>query len=241
MRWFNGVLPVLLVVYCLAAACSAPQQMGTTTTEEEVFTAGTAYVRFIHAVSDAPAVDFYVGETIVASGVGYQQWTEWTPVGAGEQEVMLRRGEFTELTDTYTFEPEQRYLVLAWGVLTPMGEEVAATFMISPDQDVSGQAEDAWIRFANVLADGDALGLVITTGGGWNLIIPNQSIGTISEYKRGPLYQNTFDIIPARDTSLPPVHQFDHHIQVGIQYTFVLAGRQNSDQMDLFAVTDFRE
>ncbi|MBN1944962.1 MAG: DUF4397 domain-containing protein [Bradymonadales bacterium] len=241
MKFFRWVFPMLVALYCLVSACSSPQLTPTTTTDQPVTLAGMAHVRFIHAIPDAPAVDVWVGNRQVATSVGFQQWTEWVEVEAGEQEVTLRRREFTELTDTYTFHADQRYLVFAWGMMTPTGDEVAANFLVSLDEDVRAGSEDSWIRFANLLSSGDSLGLVITTEGSWNLVFPNVAIGSLSEYKRGPLYQNSFEIIPARDTSLPALHRFDQHIQVGILFTFVVTGRQRDGRFEVFTVTDYRE
>lgn len=230
---------VLSWAVCIAA-CGGPQQQQPqpTPTEEPPPPPETTMVRFVHAIPDGPAVEAWVGETSVASGVGFMQWGDWTQVLAGEQDLNLRRGELSTLSDSYTFRPNEYYLVVAYGTLSPMGDEVPASFMILQDERLDDSEDDVFIRFANTVADGEAYGLVITTGGGWDMLFPNQPVGTISEYKRGPLYDNTLEVIPAHNTSLPAVYEFEQNLQLGIRYTFIVTGRRSNDTLDVFAVTD---
>ena len=97
------------------------------------------------------------------------------------------------------------------------------------------------MRVANVATDGDAYGLTVTTDGSWNLLFPNQPIGTVSEYKLGPIYDNSFELIPARDTSLPAEIAFERNIQVGLLYTFVVSGRANNGTLDVFHIAESAE
>lgn len=218
------------------AACSSPQTT-TTTVINEPPPLETTLVRFVHAMPDAPAVDFWVGDTEVGADRGFRTWSDWTVVPAGEQELAMRQGESIVLDDTFDFVADERYLIVGYGMLTPMGDEVPVAFMIHEDEYVEEPNEETLARFANAIPDGDRLGLCITTGGSWNLLWPNQSVGTISEYKLGPLYDNSFELVP-RNTSLPAVHEFEYNLQHGILYTFVATGRISNDTLEVFAVTD---
>ena len=228
---------IVLVLVGLLAACGGPQQT-TTTAEQPEGSADVTWVRFVNAIPDGDAVDGLVGDMVVATGVGYQQWGEWVEAPAGEQDVAMRLGEAIELSDTYTFEPNRRYWIFAYGMMNPVGAELPASFAIAPEETIEATADDTWMRFVNLAADGENYGLVITTGGSWTLLFPNQAQGTISEYKLGPIYENGFDVIPARDTSLPAVLSFDRNIQVGLIYNFVITGRANNSSLEVIEIAE---
>lgn len=231
---YKSILVCALLVF--VAACSSPQTT-TTTTVQEPPPQETTLVRFVHAIPDAPSVDFWVGNTQAGLDREFRTWGDWTLVPAGEQELVMRRDETIVYDDVFDFAVDERYLVIGYGMLNPMGDEVPVAFMIHEDEYVEENEEETRARFANTIADGDRFGLCITTGGSWNLLWPNQSLGTISEYKLGPLYDNTFEIVP-RNTSLPAVHEFEYNLQHGILYTFIATGRIANDTVQVFAVTD---
>lgn len=195
-------------------------------------------VRFVNAVVDSPQFRASVGDAMVGDAIGYRQFGEWVQVTSGSQDVTLRIGEGVELTDTFDFQPNQHYWVIAWGALNAQGHEVPASLFIAPEESFSPSSEDTWMRVGNFVADGEAYGMVITTDGGWNLLFPNQPQGTMSEYKLGPIYENTFDIIPARDTSLDAVIDFDRNIQIGILYTFIITGRASNGTLEVFHIAE---
>jgi hypothetical protein len=226
----------VLILSALLAACSSTQQTTTTTTQPVDVPMATA--RFIHAIPDAPSADITIGDTSLGTDIGYQQWGDYIEFEAGEQDITMRRGETVVYADSYDFAPDGEYLIIAYGMLNPIGGELGSAFLIAPEEDVDDTEDESWIRVANAASDGDALGFVTTTGGGWRLLFPNQGIGTLSEYKRAPLYENTFDIIPARDTSLPAVHSFEDHLPVGLLYTIVISGRNSNGTIEAFTVTD---
>ncbi|MCA9562112.1 MAG: DUF4397 domain-containing protein [Myxococcales bacterium] len=228
---------VLLFLATFATACGS-QQTTTTTPEPEPEPEETAMVRFVHAIPDAQSADFsFAGETL-AETVPYQGWSEWIEVPAGEQELAVRAGEMTLLSDVHNFAADERYLIVAYGSLSVVGGEMAATFLYVEDENVEENEEDVWVRFVNVVTDGDPYGLAFTTGGSFSLLFPNQGVGSASEYKRGPVYDQELQIIPASNTSLPPVHEFNQNLQIGIMYTFIAAGRVGNDTLTVIAVTD---
>ena len=159
-------------------------------------------------------------------------------VYAGEQDVILRTGELMHLNDLYDFAPGGRYVIIAYGAFSPLNNNQPLMLMIHPDENVDETEEDTFIRFANVIPDGDAYGFVVTTEGGWSLLFPRQDVGTISEYKHGPVYTNTFELIPARNTSLPAVFSWEDNLQLGTLYTFIATGRVGNGTVEVFAVTD---
>jgi hypothetical protein len=233
-------LAPLAVLALLAAACGGGAQTSSTrtTTSQPSGDGPPTMVRFVHAIPDGPSVDALVGEWEVASDLGYRQFGAWREVPSGRWDVTLRRGEGIELTETYRFEPNERYWIFAWGSLNPRGPEQPAALLIEAEEDHPSSTDETWLRFVNVVTEGQPYGLVVTTGGSWNLLFPNQAEGTISEFKLAPVYNNTFELIPARDTSLPAVTDFDLNLQVGILYTIVAAGRARGDMLEVFHIAE---
>jgi hypothetical protein len=183
-------------------------------------------------------MDFWAAGSRVESRVDYKGWTDWVELPAGDQEVALRSGELMMISDIFPFEADGRYWVVAYGSVSPIDAEAPLSFLVYEDQDMPEIEQNSWIRFANVVPEGDALGLVIATGEHWNLLFPNQGMGTISEYKRGLLYDNSFEVISAGNTSLPALHRFEYNLQRGILYTFIATGRESNGTLEVFAVTD---
>ncbi len=234
----NRSVLLLVVIFAFSVACSAPQNTTTTVTPDvEEEPQATTLVRFVHAMPDAPSVNFSVGGVNAGANRSFRTWGDWTAVPAGEQEVTMRNGESTVLDDIFTFEEDKRYLIVGYGMLTPMGDEVPVGFMIHRDEWVDHNEEQSFARFANAIPDGERLGLCITTGDTWNLLWPGQPVGTVSEYKIGPLYDNSFELVPG-NTSLPAVHEFEYNLQHGILYTFIATGKTSNDTLEVFAVTD---
>lgn len=230
------VLASVLLASFAVAACSSPQ----TVDPEPVAVPPpleTALVRFVHAMPDAPSINVHVGRALLGE-TDFRTWTEWTVVPAGEQEIVARHGEGTILDTVVEFQRDERYLIMAYGALTPVGDDVPAAFAVHADEGLPmDNPEQTWVRFANAVADSDRIGMAVTTGDTWSLAWPNQPPGTISEYKQGPVYDNTFELVPY-NTSLPALHEFEYNLQVGIQYTFVATGRLLNGTMQVFAVTD---
>src|SRR5688572_20603787 len=164
--------PWLTLCAVLAAACSGGSQQTTTTTTTTNTTTTTeqTWVRFVHAIPDGPDVEFRLGDISVGNNIAYKQWSDWTQVPAGDWDVMVRHGEAIWLTDHYAFEPNQRYWIFAYGMMAPQGSEMAATFLIAPEEELDDAPDETWIRAVNVASEGESYGLLITTGGGWQLI-----------------------------------------------------------------------
>ena len=47
-----------------------------------------------------------------------------------------------------------------------------------------------------------------------------------------------FELIPARNTSLPAVYSWEDNLQLGMLYTFIATGRIGNGTVQVFAVTD---
>jgi hypothetical protein len=229
------VCAAALMLAFTVACSSTPTDTGSTSGPMTV--TDTARVRFVHAIADAPPVDVYAGDTLVADRVAYSNFGEWVEVPAGDVDISIARDEMRMLDHTFTAAADEAYTIIAYGTLNPVGSEVPANFLVSQEEHLT-PGEDTFIRLANAVADGEAYALMISTGGGRNIPIRSVAIGEISDYRRAPLFENTFELLPANDTSGDAVTTFETNLQVGIQYTFVVAGRQSNNSLTVITVTD---
>src|SRR5690606_30576998 len=74
-----------------------------------------AVVRFIHAVTDAPAVDVVLDGEVIAAGVAYGETALPAVAPAGEHTIEIRRSSDNELLDTQTVELEPGYRTIVFG------------------------------------------------------------------------------------------------------------------------------
>lgn len=227
---------VAALMLAFTAACSStPTDTGSTSGPMTVV--NQARVRFVHAIADAPPVDVYAGDTLIADRVARGNFGDWVQVPAGEVEISVARDEMRMLDHTFTAAANENYLIIGYGTLNPVGSEVPANFIVSQEAPLD-PGEDTFIRLANGAAEGEAYALNISTGGGTNIPIRSVAIGEMSDFRRAPLFENTFELLPASDTAGDPLLTFESNLQVGIQYTFVVAGRQSNNSLEVITVTD---
>lgn len=48
-----------------------------------------SYIRILHAVPNAPAVDVYTNDTLIAKNLSYTQFTEYIPIYAGDYRIQI--------------------------------------------------------------------------------------------------------------------------------------------------------
>ena len=159
------------------------QDEPTTTANQTEIDTGTTFVRFVHASPDAGSIDVWVGDEVLRSNFAYQEWSNWVEIPATELHVTARRGEGIELLDTFDFGPDDHYWVFLFGTMNTLAGENALSFVIAPETGFEDSNDEVWMRFANMVADGEALALSITTGGSLSMLFPYQGAGSISRFK----------------------------------------------------------
>ncbi len=109
----------------LTAAADAPES-------------SSGFVRLVHGVADAPTVDVYVNDALVAPALEYGDMTEHIAVPAGTFSVVLRPagGDQDLLTTSLTVEPGKAATAAALGTLASLNVQVFADDIagITPDQ-----------------------------------------------------------------------------------------------------------
>jgi hypothetical protein len=90
--------------------------------------AGKAKIRFVHAASDAPAVNFLVNDSLLQTGTAYKSATEFKEMAAGTYTVKLNNatsGETAISRSNVVLEAGKIYTVVAQGLInaTPVVEQ----------------------------------------------------------------------------------------------------------------------
>jgi hypothetical protein len=89
---------------------------------------GKAKIRFVHAASDAPAVNFLLNDSLLQTGTGYKSATEFKEMAAGTYTVRLNNatsGETAISRNDVVLEAGKIYTVVAQGLVnaTPVVEQ----------------------------------------------------------------------------------------------------------------------
>lgn len=83
---------------------------------------GKAKIRFVHAGSDAPAVNFLLNDNAIVSSAGYKSASEYREVDAGTYALKLNNassGETVTTRDGIVIEAGKIYTVVAQGLVSP--------------------------------------------------------------------------------------------------------------------------
>jgi hypothetical protein len=83
---------------------------------------GKAKIRFVHAGSDAPAVNFLVNDNALFTGAGYKSASEYKEIDAGTYTLKLNNaasGETAISRDGIVVEAGKIYTVVAQGLTSP--------------------------------------------------------------------------------------------------------------------------
>lgn len=135
-----------------------------------------SFLRLFHASPDAPAVDIYFNNSLVARNLGYRQFTEYFSVAPGTYTVrVFQAGSTTNpvLTTNLTVEPSTILTIAAAGrlrniMLLPFEEPKLGT--------IPGRS---YIKFVNLSPNTPAVDLSLTSG---KTLFSDISFGEASNY-----------------------------------------------------------
>lgn len=112
-----------------------------------------AQIRFVNAFADGQPVDFVVGDTTVASSIGYGQGSDLITIEHRNLTIGVRAsGSSSNLASIDNLiESNERYTLIAYGT------ESAAQVLLLPDADLILNAGTPHLRFINLSASSDIL------------------------------------------------------------------------------------
>ena len=138
----------------LAQPAEKPAKKPRAAAAKTTTTAGTAHVRFLHALPGAPAVDIYARETEkIKTDLAYKGLTEYTDVKSGKMALKITATGKMEalINDAATLTKEKWYTIAVYG-------EMATPMMVLVNESTGkDDADKARMRVVNLVAGMEAV------------------------------------------------------------------------------------
>lgn len=120
-----------------------------------------AYVRVLHAVPDAPNVDVYANDKMIARNLAFGENTPYTPVPAGNYDISLyvagTKGS-PVLSNRLVVGNNDTLTVAAVGTLDTIG------FLSIPDSNMPMESGMAMVRFSHLSPNAPAVDITLPNG-----------------------------------------------------------------------------
>lgn len=124
-------------------------------------TASMSYVRVLHAVPDAPNVDVYANDKLIASNLSYGEYTDYIPINPGTYEITLFKAgsdDLPVLMNIFNVPLNSIYTIAAVGTLSNLG------FLAIVDANMQSDPKKAMIRFAHLSPNAPAVDITLPNG-----------------------------------------------------------------------------
>lgn len=119
------------------------------------------HVRILHAVPDAPNVDVYADDKLIASNLSYSNYTKYMPLPEGDYKISLYATGTTEdpvLTNMLTLNENDIFTIAATGTLDNIG------LLGISDPNTPIENNKAMIRFAHLSPNAPAVDITLPDG-----------------------------------------------------------------------------
>lgn len=134
------------------------------------------HVRVLHAVPDAPNVDVYANDKIIAKNLAFGENTPYVPVAAGNYEIELyvagTKGS-PVLANSLSIRNDSILTVAAAGTLKTIG------FLAIPDSNMPMERGKAMVRFAHLSPNAPAVDITLPNG---TILFRNVSYKQLAPY-----------------------------------------------------------
>ena len=134
----------------------------------------SAYVRVLHASPDAPAVDVYANNVLIAKNLAYRGFTQYLSVAPGRYRILVypTGTRTTPVIDTHVdVAPNGMYTIAAAGLL----KDIQA--IVIPDTAAVLPPNRAQLKFVHLSPNAPAVDITLSDG---TVLISNISFGQIS-------------------------------------------------------------
>jgi len=146
------------------------------------------YVRVLHAVPDAPNVDVYANDKIIAKNLAFGQNTPYTPVSADNYEISLyvtgTKGS-PVLTNRLVISNNTISTIVAVGTLKTIG------FFSIPDSNMPIESGKAMVRFSHLSPNAPAVDITLPNG---TILFRNVSYKQLTPYISVPPMNYTLQV-----------------------------------------------
>lgn len=154
------------------------------------------YVRILHAVPNAPNVDVYANDKLIAKNLKYGDYTDYMPINEDTYKISLYATGDTSspvLTNMLSVKKDDIFTVAAGGDL----ENIAFVKVI--DSNVPAQNGNAMVRFAHLSPNAPAVDITLPDG---TVLFNNIAFKQVSAYNQAPPSNYTLE---TRLTGTPTV------------------------------------
>ena len=151
-----------------------------------------SFIRILHASPDAPPVDIYANDNLIAKNLAYKQFTNYVPVKPGEYAIQVypTGQKSTPVIDTkYTVPTKSRLTLAAVGKLADIGLlPIMEMYMKMVDNRRS------YIRFAHLSPNAPAVDITLPNG---TKLFSDVSYKQYTDYINVPSGNYTLQVRPA--------------------------------------------
>lgn len=176
-----------------------------------------SYVRVLHAVSEAPAVDVYVDGMLSATNLEFSYFTNYVLLPAGEHSIDIYEAgteEMPLLSGQWDLPPEEYFTVIVFGSL----EDLKLGFVEDSDGDVD--KDESEVRFVHVFSDGPTV-TVLADKKVW---FDGLEYANMTEYKE--VYPSVYDVYVKEMSNGAPVLNFQLQALDGYPITVYIVGKK---------------
>ncbi len=151
----------------------------------------TGYIRVLHAVPDAPNVDVYANDDLIAADLAFGESSDYIPAAPGNYIITIYAAGTQEnpvLRNTLSLEDNDVVTVAAVGTMDDLG------LLAIPDSDMAMEAGTTMVRFVHLSPDAPAVDVTLPTG---RLLFGDVAFKQRTPYIPAPPRTYTLQVRPA--------------------------------------------
>lgn len=200
-------------------------------------------VRFVHAVSDAPAVDIWVDDEKVLSGVGYKDHSDYLTINSGNRFLRaVPAGADTSQSVFRRLVSVRSLMKITMAFFQNVDDiELMSTqerFTYADETTSLVDSSEAALKVINLNFDGIDYGIAKSVeGNNYESLVAPVPAGFLSAYETIPAQSATCFISRGGGTVIT-ASQFGHDFQAGYRYSFIIVGTGEQEQLDVLTLTD---
>ncbi|MBN1448904.1 MAG: DUF4397 domain-containing protein [Bacteroidetes bacterium] len=204
-------------------------------------------VRFVHAVSNAPAVDIWVDNDKVVSGASYKQASEYLTINSGNRmlrvvpagaDTSVSANHFRQLVTVRSLMKITMVFHQNWNDVQLLTTQERFTY--ADETSALLDSSEADLKVINVNFDGVAYGIAKSIeGGNYQSLVSPVPAPWLSAYTRIPAQSASCFISRAGGTVILP-SEFTHEFKAGHRYSFVIVGTGEAEELEVLPLEDDR-
>jgi hypothetical protein len=191
----------------------------------------TAYIRVLHAVPDAPNVDVYADDQLIAKDLAFGKYTDYISVPEGNYEITVYAAGTKSnpvLDNMLTIRPDTIHTIAAVGTLNTIG------VLAIPDR-MAGSDSGALVRFCHLSPNAPAVDITLPDG---TILFRNVSFKQLTPYLSVNPMNYTLQV-RAAGTSTVVLTVPNVNLRSGMVYTIYAIGLVGREpELSALLVTD---